>query len=129
MNNTIRSLFIAVAASMAALSFSSCVKEEINEVLRRETDAVNIAYNEGATKTVTVRYNGQWYATSEVDWLKVSPDQSSPMIGNGKDFQKVTITASRNTGDKRAHLQSSVFKLSKDLIDSIHEEGIVAYTS
>ena len=30
---------------------------------------------------------------------------------------------------KAAHLQSSVFKLSKDLIDSIHEEGIVAYTS
>ena len=29
----------------------------------------------------------------------------------------------------QAHLQSSVFKLSKDLIDSIHEEGIVAYTS
>ena len=37
-----------------------------------------------------------------------------------------------NTGDSyqiSAHLQSSVFKLSKDLIDSIHEEGIVAYTS
>ena len=33
------------------------------------------------------------------------------------------------TGDLTAHLQSSVFKLSKDLIDSIHEEGIVAYTS
>ena len=32
-------------------------------------------------------------------------------------------------GTKLAHLQSSVFKLSKDLIDSIHEEGIVAYTS
>ena len=31
--------------------------------------------------------------------------------------------------DFAAHLQSSVFKLSKDLIDSIHEEGIVAYTS
>ena len=31
--------------------------------------------------------------------------------------------------DFLAHLQSSVFKLSKDLIDSIHEEGIVAYTS
>lgn len=110
MNNTIRSFFIAVVASMAALSFSSCVKEEISEVLRKETDAVNIAYNEGATKTVTVRYNGAWYATSEVDWLKVSPDLSSPMIGNGKDFQKVTITASRNTGDKREgtiHLVSS----------------------
>ena len=41
-----------------------------------------------------------------------------------------------NTAEKKglppenmAHLQSSVFKLSKDLIDSIHEEGIVAYTS
>ena len=32
-------------------------------------------------------------------------------------------------GKLLAHLQSSVFKLSKDLIDSIHEEGIVAYTS
>lgn len=37
---------------------------------------------------------------------------------------------SQNDNDmKSAHLQSSVFKLSKDLIDSIHEEGIVAYTS
>lgn len=35
----------------------------------------------------------------------------------------------RNIDHKEAHLQSSVFKLSKDLIDSIHEEGIVAYTS
>ena len=35
----------------------------------------------------------------------------------------------RIIGDIWAHLQSSVFKLSKDLIDSIHEEGIVAYTS
>lgn len=39
----------------------------------------------------------------------------------------------KRNGDKKgrntAHLQSSVFKLSKDLIDSIHEEGIVAYTS
>ena len=35
----------------------------------------------------------------------------------------------KKIGEIRAHLQSSVFKLSKDLIDSIHEEGIVAYTS
>lgn len=43
------------------------------------------------------------------------------------------ITFSDSTGcsgcSMSAHLQSSVFKLSKDLIDSIHEEGIVAYTS
>ena len=41
----------------------------------------------------------------------------------------VARKAALNVGDKLAHLQSSVFKLSKDLIDSIHEEGIVAYTS
>lgn len=39
---------------------------------------------------------------------------------------KMVIRISRKS---LAHLQSSVFKLSKDLIDSIHEEGIVAYTS
>lgn len=38
----------------------------------------------------------------------------------------IAITRER---ENTAHLQSSVFKLSKDLIDSIHEEGIVAYTS
>ena len=40
-------------------------------------------------------------------------------LQNGADILRV----------HEAHLQSSVFKLSKDLIDSIHEEGIVAYTS
>ena len=39
------------------------------------------------------------------------------------------MAVDENEEDKVAHLQSSVFKLSKDLIDSIHEEGIVAYTS
>ena len=42
--------------------------------------------------------------------------------------KKVKRLKTDNT-DNLAHLQSSVFKLSKDLIDSIHEEGIVAYTS
>ena len=41
----------------------------------------------------------------------------------------LTIDRSTIGGVFVAHLQSSVFKLSKDLIDSIHEEGIVAYTS
>ena len=41
----------------------------------------------------------------------------------------VSNASSRNEKSISAHLQSSVFKLSKDLIDSIHEEGIVAYTS
>lgn len=41
----------------------------------------------------------------------------------------LTVLGQPDLDDISAHLQSSVFKLSKDLIDSIHEEGIVAYTS
>ena len=48
------------------------------------------------------------------------------MLKNGDCFDFV---AAQEVQKKLAHLQSSVFKLSKDLIDSIHEEGIVAYTS
>ena len=47
-------------------------------------------------------------------------------------FVRWTTSLLPNVKDQQknlAHLQSSVFKLSKDLIDSIHEEGIVAYTS
>ena len=42
---------------------------------------------------------------------------------------RIELKKENLSGDNMAHLQSSVFKLSKDLIDSIHEEGIVAYTS
>ena len=44
-------------------------------------------------------------------------------------YQWNKLELKHENGVISAHLQSSVFKLSKDLIDSIHEEGIVAYTS
>ena len=54
-------------------------------------------------------------------------------VNNDKVFSLKIITIFTylfiKFGGIMAHLQSSVFKLSKDLIDSIHEEGIVAYTS
>ena len=54
-------------------------------------------------------------------------------LSHGSTILSVDASYSNNTGVASggftAHLQSSVFKLSKDLIDSIHEEGIVAYTS
>lgn len=46
-----------------------------------------------------------------------------------QDIQIGNQTFNIVRAERLAHLQSSVFKLSKDLIDSIHEEGIVAYTS
>ncbi|MGM9768361.1 MAG: BACON domain-containing protein [Candidatus Cryptobacteroides sp.] len=99
MNLKIRSIVSLLLASMFIIP--SCQEEEVNPYMRRDTDAVNIGYNEGSTATVTVRYPGQWYAVSDVDWLSVSPDINSPAVGNGTDFQTVTITASRNTGDVR----------------------------
>ena len=45
------------------------------------------------------------------------------------DHRVISLYPSVINSNSSAHLQSSVFKLSKDLIDSIHEEGIVAYTS
>ena len=50
-------------------------------------------------------------------------------FGMCTDTDTLNILSSGSIREKSAHLQSSVFKLSKDLIDSIHEEGIVAYTS
>ena len=47
----------------------------------------------------------------------------------GVETKRLNEQVKRNIKRFPAHLQSSVFKLSKDLIDSIHEEGIVAYTS
>ena len=49
-------------------------------------------------------------------------DKNRPLQDKSLDQHKIFE-------ENLAHLQSSVFKLSKDLIDSIHEEGIVAYTS
>ena len=46
-----------------------------------------------------------------------------------KPVAELNYKVHKMQSEKEAHLQSSVFKLSKDLIDSIHEEGIVAYTS
>lgn len=99
MNLKIRSIVSLLLASLFIIP--SCQEEEVNPYMRRDTDAVNIGYNEGSTATVTVRYPGQWYAVSDVDWLSVSPDINSPAVGNGTDFQTVTITASRNAGDAR----------------------------
>ena len=57
-------------------------------------------------------------------------DKKYGLSRNGQKFkQNAMKIISYNIHHYSAHLQSSVFKLSKDLIDSIHEEGIVAYTS
>lgn len=75
--------------------------------LKRDTDAVELTYNSGATTQISVRYAGSWSARVECtdgsgapvnNWFSVSPDNG---VGNGRDYQWVTVTAERNPGDKR----------------------------
>ena len=63
-------------------------------------------------------------ACNKTEIVPTGDAQEISFVAVNKVATKVPVT-----GNKLAHLQSSVFKLSKDLIDSIHEEGIVAYTS
>ena len=69
------------------------------------------------------------------DDVSVNPIQPEMVTNHGYERQGTyggwqgVLNHCNDDAIKRAHLQSSVFKLSKDLIDSIHEEGIVAYTS
>ena len=82
-------------------------KEKIISRLRGKLDEMHISYGDIDC------YDGPTTVT-----VKVQFDGGDP-VGN-------TLAG---VEEELAHLQSSVFKLSKDLIDSIHEEGIVAYTS
>ena len=63
--------------------------------------------------------------------LNVEPVSKSTKVEFVNTDENVVAISGKKIkdGEITAHLQSSVFKLSKDLIDSIHEEGIVAYTS
>ncbi len=97
----LRTYRIAAIILGSIIASTSCIEDVKETHLRRDTDAVAIAYNEGATTEVSVRYSGQWYARSEADWLNVTPNESAKEIGNGTDYQKLTITASRNTGESR----------------------------
>ena len=59
-------------------------------------------------------------------YVNESKTLKNPNVSRKRHFHQKYISKVKQI---MAHLQSSVFKLSKDLIDSIHEEGIVAYTS
>lgn len=76
--------------------------------LKRDTDVVQLAYNAGAESRISVRYAGSWTARAEcldestgaaVDcWFDLSPASG---VGNGRDYQWLTLTAERNPADAR----------------------------
>ena len=89
------------------------------------------------TEIVTLVRSGQMMNTEDsVFGYVIEPENDSMLevkvrslaIVNDELYAFMSETEDIDYSEE-AHLQSSVFKLSKDLIDSIHEEGIVAYTS
>lgn len=102
MKNWIKTMLVVSAFCLAACSDDPDVAP-----LKRDTDAVELTYNSGATTQISVRYAGSWSArvecpdgggTASNNWFSVSPDSG---VGNGRDYQWITVTAERNAGDKR----------------------------
>lgn len=92
---------------VSVLCLAACSDDPDVAPLKRDTDAVELAYNSGATTQISVRYAGSWSARVECtdgsgtpvnNWFSISPDNGA---GNGRDYQWVTVTAERNAGDKR----------------------------
>lgn len=92
---------------VSALCLAACSDDPDVAPLKRDTDAVELTYNSGATTQISVRYAGSWSARVECtdgsgapvnNWFSISPDNG---VGNGRDYQWVTVTAERNPGDKR----------------------------
>lgn len=102
MKNWIKTMLVVSAFCLAACSDDPDVAP-----LKRDTDAVELTYNTGATSRISVRYDGAWSARVECpdangtpgsNWFAISPDNG---VGNGHEYEWVTITAERNAGDKR----------------------------
>lgn len=99
---------IKVTSILLALFFAGCEKGPQEIPLKRDTDAIELTYNEGASNRISVRYNGQWSTRIECaddagnpveNWFSATPSEGT---GNGDDYQWVELTAKRNPGDRRS---------------------------
>lgn len=94
-----------LAASVLCLA--GCADDPDVAPIKRDTDAVEVAYSTGATAQFTVRFNGPWEARvvcqndagTDIDsWFAITPESG---VGNGKEYQYITVTAQRNADKAR----------------------------
>ena len=95
MKNWIKTMLV-----VSALCLAACADDPDVAPLKRDTDVVELTYNANATSQVSVRYDGSWSARVECldeasgtpvnNWFAISPSEG---VGNGRDYQWVTITA------------------------------------
>lgn len=94
----IYNLYSFLLISIILVIGASCTHENEDPIMTRDTDKLSIAYNEGATAELSVRYKGKWQAQTEADWLTLSPEFGESY---NNEYQKLIITAKRNVSDKR----------------------------
>lgn len=82
--------------------------DDTANVIKRDTNELSLAYANGSSGQLHVRYNGSWEASvaNDCDWLLLSVGQgeaapSISSVGNGSDYQYLVMTANRNTGTAR----------------------------
>lgn len=101
--------WMVAATLFLSFGLSGCSDDPTDEVsqLTRNTDEVTVAYNKGATASFTVRVPGAWAATaackdaagqSTSSWITLDPAEG---VGDGKQYQTVTVIADRNAGEAR----------------------------
>ncbi len=92
-----------------SLLLAGCTDDEDSaNVIKRDTNELSLAYANGSSGQLSVRYNGSWEASvaNDCDWLllSVGNGEAAPSIssvGNGSEYQYLVMTANRNTGDER----------------------------
>lgn len=92
-----------------SLLFAGCTDDDDTaNVIKRDTNELSLAYANGSSGQLSVRYNGSWEASvaTGCDWLLLSVGDSEAAssiqsAGNGSDYQYLVMTANRNTGAAR----------------------------
>ena len=91
---------------VSALCLAACSDDPDVAPLKRDTDAVELTYNSGATTQISVRYAGSWSARVECtdgsgtpvnNWFSISPDNGA---GNGRELiRPIGHIAEQGLGD------------------------------
>lgn len=91
------SLIKIILVVFFALSVAGCKEDSEDDYLVRDTDKLTLSYA-AVSSQFTVRVKGAWSVSSNVDWLTLSPASG---VGNGRDYQYVTVAPEHNEGAER----------------------------